>query len=42
MKTVYLKHPVTAETKAKHRAKGEKILDIRFKPVADEKPKKTK
>ena len=43
MATVYLKHPVSAEEKAKHRAKGDKILDIRFKPkAAKPKPKKTK
>ncbi len=39
MSTVYLKHPVSAEEKAKHKAKGDKILDIRFKPE-DEKPKR--
>ncbi len=38
MATVYLKHPVSAEEKAKARAKGDKILDIRFKP--EEKPKR--
>ena len=39
MKVVYLKHPVTPEVKAQHKAKGEKILDIRFKPAEAEKPK---
>ena len=39
MSTVYLKHPVSAEEKAKHMAKGDKILDIRFKPES-EKPKR--
>ena len=40
MATVYLKHPVSAEEKAKIIAKGDKILDIRFKPkAAKPKPK---
>ena len=39
MSTVYLKHPVSAEEKAKHKAKGDKILDIKFKPKAKPKPK---
>lgn len=41
MKVVYLKHPVSAEQKAECIARGEKILDIRFKPadVEAEKPK---
>lgn len=42
MSVVYLKHPVTAEEKAKHRAKGEKIIDIKFKPFEAEKPKPTR
>jgi hypothetical protein len=42
MSTVYLKHPVSAEEKAKHMAKGDKILDIRFKPYEKPKPKKKK
>ncbi len=45
MGIVYLKHPVSAEEKAKHKAKGDKILDIRFKPEAAKpkpKPKKKK
>lgn len=43
MTTVYLKHPVSAEEKAKVIAKGDKILDIRFKPeAAKPKPKKKK
>lgn len=41
MATVYLKHPVTADDKAKATANGDKILDIRFKPEG-EKPKKKK
>ena len=41
MSTVYLKHPVSAKEKAKHKAKGDKILDIRFKPES-EKPKRKK
>ena len=40
MSTVYLKHPVSKEDKAKVVAKGDKILDIRFKPKA--KAKKAK
>jgi hypothetical protein len=40
MATVYLKHPVDAEEKAKHQAKGDKILDIRFKPEEKPKPKR--
>lgn len=40
MATVYLKHPVTKDEKAKHVAKGDKILDIRFKPVTKKKKKK--
>ena len=39
MATVYLKHPVSAEEKAKHKDKGDKILDIRFKPKSKPKPK---
>lgn len=39
MSTVYLKHPVSADEKAKHKAKGDKILDIRFKPKEKRKPK---
>lgn len=31
-KIVYLAHPVSPETKAKHRAAGERIVDIRFAP----------
>lgn len=31
-KTIYLPHPVSPETKAKHIAAGERILDIRFAP----------
>ena len=45
MATVYLKHPVSAEEKAKVIAKGDKILDIRFKPEtkkAKPKPKAKK
>jgi len=42
MSTVYLKHPVSAEEKAKHKAKGDKILDIRFKPEEKPKPKRKK
>ena len=42
MSTVYLKHPVSAEEKAKHKAKGDKILDIRFKPKEKPKPKRKK
>ena len=38
MGIVYLKHPVSKDEKAKHRAKGDKILDIKFKPES-EKPK---
>lgn len=33
MKIVYLKHPVSAELKAKHRAAGEKIMDAKFAPA---------
>lgn len=33
MKIVYLPHPVSAELKAKHRAAGEKIMDIQFAPA---------
>lgn len=38
---IYLKHPVSPEDKAKHRAKGLIIRDERFKPeeVETEKPK---
>jgi hypothetical protein len=32
-KTVYLPHPVSPETKAKHIAAGERIIDIRFAPA---------
>lgn len=32
LKTVYLPHPVPPETKAKHLAAGERIVDIRFAP----------
>ncbi len=32
MKVVYLKHPVSQEDKAKHKAKGEKIIDAAFEP----------
>lgn len=32
-KTVYVPHPVTPETKAKHNAAGERIVDIRFAPA---------
>lgn len=39
MATVYLKHPVSAEEKAKYRSKGDKILDIKFKPKDKTKPK---
>lgn len=39
MSTVYLKHPVSADEKAKHKAKGNKILDIRFNPE-EQKPKR--
>ena len=40
MAIVYLKHPVSAEEKAKVIANGDKILDIRFKPkAAKPKPK---
>ncbi len=42
MATVYLKHPVDAKEKAKHKANGDKILDIRFKPKAKPKPRKKK
>ncbi|MGB2264937.1 MAG: hypothetical protein ACPH3C_07100 [Glaciecola sp.] len=42
MATVYLKHRVSAEEKAKHRSKGDKILDIRFKPEEKPKPKRKK
>ena len=42
MATVYLKHPVSSEEKAKHRGKGDKILDIRFKPKSKPKPKAKK
>ncbi len=42
MSTVYLKHPVSAEEKAKHMAKGDKILDIRFKPKEDKPKRKPK
>jgi hypothetical protein len=38
MATVYLKHPVSADEKAKHKANGDKILDIRFKPNEIPKP----
>lgn len=31
-KIVYLPHPVSPETKAKHLAAGERIMDIRFAP----------
>lgn len=33
LKTVYLPHPVSPETKAKHLAAGERIVDIRFAPA---------
>lgn len=33
MATVYLKHPVSAEEKAKVRANGDIIRDIKFKPA---------
>ena len=41
MSIVYLKHPVSAEEKKKHRANGDQILDIVFKPKTEEaeKPK---
>ena len=42
MSTVYLKHPVSAEEKAKHKAKGDKILDIIFKPESEKPKRKTK
>ena len=42
MSTVYLKHPVSADEKAKHKAKGDKILDIRFKPKEDKPKRKPK
>ncbi len=29
---IYLKHPVSADEKAKHLKAGKKILDIRFAP----------
>jgi hypothetical protein len=41
MEVVYLKHPVSAETKAEYRSKGIRILDERFKPVEAKKPKTT-
>ena len=40
MATVYLKHPVSAEEKAKVVANGDKILDIRFKTKTKKKAKK--
>jgi len=41
-KIIYLKHPVSPEEKAKHRAEGFRIIDARFKPeeVEAEKPKR--
>lgn len=38
LKTVYLPHPVSAETKAKHIAAGERIIDIRFAPAGHAEP----
>ena len=38
MATIYLKHPVSKEDKAKYNSKGDKIIDIRFAPEV-EKPK---
>lgn len=42
MQIKYVKHPVSPEEKAKLRAEGYKIIDIRFKPteVEEERPKK--
>lgn len=40
MATVYLKHPVSTEEKAKHKSNGDKILDIKFKPEEKPKPKR--
>jgi hypothetical protein len=37
---VYLKHPVSAEEKAKHIADGKRIIDIKFKPAEAKKPVK--
>ena len=32
MKTAYLNHPLTADRKKEHRAKGYRIIDARFAP----------
>lgn len=32
MAVVYMKHPVTPEQKAEQRAKGNRIIDIKFAP----------
>ena len=40
MAIVYLQHPVSKDEKAKVRANGDKILDIRFKPKGKPKAKK--
>ncbi len=44
MSIIYLKHPVSAEEKKKHRDNGDQILDIVFKPKTEEaeKPKAEK
>ncbi len=42
MATVYLKHPVSKDEKDKHKANGDKILDIRFKPKEDKPKRKPK
>lgn len=34
-KIVYLKHPISAATKAKYNAKGYRIVDEKFKPKTE-------
>lgn len=42
MKVHYEKHPVSAERKAELRKQGLKIIDARFAPKSEEKPKRSK
>ena len=39
---IYLAHPVSAKQKAECKAKGLKIIDIKFKPAEAEEPTKKK